>query len=85
MNKLQKLTAILGLLAIFFVTATTTANAGILLSDLSQSQAYNEVCKESDEEKVDSGIIIHLGGIIVHFVGSVTGTDDTKECGIIVH
>jgi hypothetical protein len=85
MNKLRKLPALLSLLAIFFVLTSTTANAGILLSDLSSNQPEVDVCKDSSEDKVDSGIIVHFGGIIIHFVDTVIGNDETSDCGIIIH
>lgn len=87
MKNLKKLIATFSFAALLFAT-TTTANAGILISDLTKD-SQNQPCTEQKEDKTNWGIIISdFTGIIVYgFTGIIiVGVAETPaDCGIIVY
>lgn len=86
MKNLKKLIATFSFAALLFAT-TTTANAGILISDLTKDG--QNPCTEQKEDKTNWGIIIHniTGILISDFTGIIiVGVAETPaDCGIIIH
>lgn len=89
MKNLKNLMAAITLLAVL-VLSTTSANAGIIVSDFTGSNGDNP-CTDKDGVKVDSGILMSdLGGIIIAgFTGIIiagkSGSGGTPvDCGIIL-
>lgn len=84
MTNLKNLLATITLLAVI-VLGTTSANAGLIMSDFAGQG--NDPCSESGDVKLDMGIIVAgITGIIVAGRDGiiVAGKDDTQDCGIIV-
>jgi hypothetical protein len=93
MTNLKNLLATITLLAVI-VLGTTSANAGLLMSDFSNS-GNGDPCTENGDVKLDMGIIVAgITGIIVAgrtgiiVAGKdgiiVAGKDGASDCGIIV-
>jgi hypothetical protein len=86
MKNLRNLLATMSLMAVLMVS-TSTAKAGILMSDLrsGDTQPCTEI-KKDDSTKVDSGILVTFTGILVTFTGIlVTFSDDSQvDCGILM-
>lgn len=79
--------ATLGLAVVMMMTVST-ANAGMLISDLTGGDT-NQPCTEQKDGKTDWGIIISdFTGVITHgFTGIIiVGAAETPvDCGVITH
>lgn len=72
------------------VLGTTSANAGILVSDVTKIETKTSQTCSTTEEKPDWGIVIHnLVGIVIHnLVGILVSDSKTStpiDCGIVIH
>lgn len=87
MKNLKKMIATLGLAVVMMMTVST-ANAGMIISDLTGGDT-NQPCTEQKDDKTDWGMIItDFTGIIIHeFTGIIIvgATETPVDCGIIIH
>jgi hypothetical protein len=86
MKNVKTLLASVVLLAVVLISSTTS-NAGILMTDLTEGD--KEPCTQTiEKDKPDWGIVItgFTGIVITGFTGIViTGaTDTTEDCGIVI-
>lgn len=87
MKNLRNILATVTLMAILMI-GTSTASAGILMTDELVKSEPAPCTETKINEKVNSGIVVHLTGIILGFTGivvHVTDIEPTIECGIVVH
>jgi type 1 fimbria pilin len=88
MKNLRNLMAAITLLAVL-VLSTTSANAGILMSDFAGSN-NPDPCSVKDDSKLDSGILMSdiTGIIIAGFTGIIiagrNGETSHVDCGILM-